>query len=75
MIEACRPRMIHGGVTYTDRNPENHRGSFVLKGVSSGNGHDWGLSAQEPSEGPLYEWFRVFLDADAMGDDQLIEVP
>ena len=33
------------------------------------------ISAYEPSEGPLNEWLCVFLDADAMSDDQLVEVP
>jgi len=32
-------------------------------------------SAHEPSEGPLYEWLCVFLEADTMSNDQLIEVP
>jgi hypothetical protein len=33
------------------------------------------LSTREPTEGPLHEWFRVFLDAITMGDDKLVEVP
>ena len=33
------------------------------------------ISAREPLEGPLYEWLCVFLDAHAMSDDQLVEVP
>ena len=31
--------------------------------------------SREPSEGPLHEWFCVFLDARAMRDDQLVEIP
>jgi hypothetical protein len=37
-------------------------------------GRQW-MSAREPSEGPLDEWLRVFLDADTMRDDELVEVP
>jgi hypothetical protein len=32
-------------------------------------------SAHEPSESSLYEWLCVFLDADTMSDDQLLEIP
>jgi len=31
-------------------------------------------SLHEPSEGSLYEWFCIFLDADTMSDDQLVEI-
>ena len=31
--------------------------------------------SRKPSEGPLHEWLRVSLDAHAMSDDQLVEVP
>ena len=31
--------------------------------------------AYEPSKGPLHEWLCVFLDADAVSDDQLVEIP
>jgi len=37
-------------------------------------GQRW-MSVREPAEGPLDEWLRVFLDADAMRDDELVEVP
>jgi hypothetical protein len=33
------------------------------------------MLSHEPSEGPLYEGLRVFLDAGTMGDNQLVEVP
>jgi hypothetical protein len=33
------------------------------------------VSGLEPSEGSFYEWLCVFLDADTMSHDQLIEVP
>src|ERR1035441_8614489 len=32
-------------------------------------------SAYKPSERPLHEWLCVFLDAYAVSDDQLVEVP
>jgi hypothetical protein len=37
-------------------------------------GQRW-MSAREPAEGPLDEGLRVFLDADTMRDDELVEVP
>ena len=30
---------------------------------------------RKPSEGTLHEWLCVFLDARAMSDDQLVEIP
>ena len=45
------------------------RGKTPVQGVLSE------VSAPEPVKGLFYELLRIFLDADPMSDDELIEVP